>query len=107
MDNDLRTHLHIPSSRLDEINALLLDPNSRVINDFLAVVEKYGTVEEINRKAQEARQLPRAHLPKVDAHTCPSIGRVLPASSRSNHAAIATRFTLPSGSAGAPRSMAA
>jgi hypothetical protein len=58
MDNDLRNRLKIAEACLDEINALLLDPNSRVINDFLAVVEKYGTVEEINRKAQEARQLP-------------------------------------------------
>ena len=30
----------------------------RVINDFLAVVAKYGTPEEINAKAQAARQLP-------------------------------------------------
>jgi len=58
MDNDLRNRLKIAEACLDEINALLLDPHSRVINDFLAVVEKYGTVEEINRKAQEARQLP-------------------------------------------------
>jgi hypothetical protein len=58
MTSDLRTRLGISPDRLDEINALLLDPNSRVINDFLAVVEKYGTVEEINRKAKEARHLP-------------------------------------------------
>ncbi len=58
MDDNLRTRLKIAPARLDEINALLLDPNSRVINDFLAVVEKYGTVEEINRKAAEARRLP-------------------------------------------------
>jgi hypothetical protein len=58
MDNNLRDRLRITSDRLDEINALLLDPDSRVINDFLAVVEKYGSVEEINRKAEEARKLP-------------------------------------------------
>jgi hypothetical protein len=58
MESDLRNRLRISESQLAEINALLLDPNIRAINDFLAVVEKYGTVEEINRKAQEARHLP-------------------------------------------------
>jgi hypothetical protein len=53
---DLRA-LQIPTTRLDEINALLLDPESRVIRDFLEVVAKYGTPEEINRKAREARKL--------------------------------------------------
>lgn len=56
MSDDLRRLLTIPCTRLDEINALLLDPNSRVINNFLEVVAKYGTPEEINRKAAEARQ---------------------------------------------------
>jgi hypothetical protein len=54
---DLRQRLQIPEGRLDEINAVLLDPDSRVINDFLAVVAKYGTPEEINAKAHRARQL--------------------------------------------------
>jgi len=58
MTNDLRQRLKISTGRLDEINALLLDPDTRVIDDFLAVVEKYGTPEEINRKAADARELP-------------------------------------------------
>jgi hypothetical protein len=58
MASDLRNRLRISNARLDEINALLLDPNTQVVNDFLAVVEKYGTVQEINRKAEEARRLP-------------------------------------------------
>jgi hypothetical protein len=58
MDKKNREWLRIAQGRLDEINAMLLDPNCRVVNDFLAVVEKYGTAEEINRKAQEARALP-------------------------------------------------
>jgi len=53
-----RQKLKIPYSRLDEINAILMDPDSRVINDFLAVVAKYGTPDEINEKAQAARSLP-------------------------------------------------
>ena len=39
MDSDLRERLKISDERLAEINALLLDPHSRVVNDFLAVVE--------------------------------------------------------------------
>jgi hypothetical protein len=56
--DDNRKRLSIAPARLDEINAMLLDPNCRVVNDFLTVVEKYGTVEEINQKAQQARALP-------------------------------------------------
>jgi len=55
---DLREKLKISAAQLDEINALLLDPSTQVINDFLEVVAKHGTVEEINRKAAEARSLP-------------------------------------------------
>jgi len=58
MTHDLRNRLKISQARLDEVNALLLDPGSRVVNDLLAVVEKHGSVEEINRKATEARSLP-------------------------------------------------
>jgi len=58
MDEATRERLRIAAHQLDAINALLLDPQSQVINDFLAVVAKYGSVEEINRKAEEARQLP-------------------------------------------------
>ncbi len=57
MTQDLRELLKIPAARLDEINAVLLNPDEQVINDFLAVVEKYGTPAEINAKANEARKL--------------------------------------------------
>ena len=69
MENELRKRLRIPESRLEGINALLLDPNSRVINDLLEVVGRYGTVEEINRKAAKARQLPNlmARLKEIDS----------------------------------------
>jgi hypothetical protein len=55
--NKLREMLEIRHDRLDAINEILLDPNSKVINAFLDVVAKYGTPEEINRKAAEARKL--------------------------------------------------
>ncbi len=54
---DLRERLKIPANRLEEINAVLLNPETRVINDFLEVVARYGTPEEINAKAREARKL--------------------------------------------------
>ncbi|MEM5773669.1 MAG: hypothetical protein AAGU05_01610, partial [Anaerolineaceae bacterium] len=63
---DLRERLKIPVSRLDQLNALLLNPDSRVINDILAVIARYGTPEEINAKAAAARQLP-ALLERVKA----------------------------------------
>ena len=67
MSDSLRNLLEIPVSCVDEINGLLLDPDNRAINAFLEVVEKHGTPEEINRKAEEARRLPNlmARLEKV------------------------------------------
>jgi len=53
----LRDRLKINPDRLDSINNILLNPDMEVINDFLAVVEKYGTPEEINAKAEQARKL--------------------------------------------------
>ncbi|HEX9029442.1 MAG TPA: hypothetical protein VF823_09740 [Anaerolineales bacterium] len=66
MDEQLRQLLKIPYDRLDDINAVLLNPDTRLVNDFLAVVEKYGTPAEINHKAEQARQLP-ALLEQVKA----------------------------------------
>jgi len=56
--SDLRGRLAIREEHLQQINDFLTDPNSSVINEFLAIVEKYGGPEEINRKAEAARQLP-------------------------------------------------
>jgi hypothetical protein len=55
----LRERLRISEERLAELNSLLMDPGSRIVNDFLAVVAKYGTPDEINRQAAEARDLGR------------------------------------------------
>jgi len=43
---------------MEAINDLLLDPEIEVISNLLEVVASYGTPEEINRKADEAGQLP-------------------------------------------------
>jgi hypothetical protein len=65
MSSDLRKKLSIPYSRLDDINAVLLDQNQHIVNQLLDVVEKYGTPEEINKKAIESRKLPNL-LQKVE-----------------------------------------
>ncbi len=57
-ETDLRARLAIPADRLDELNAFLLDPEARIVNDLLEIVARYGTPEEINRRALEAGQLP-------------------------------------------------
>ena len=57
MDNTLRELLAIPYTRLDAVNEVLRNPDTRIINDFLNVIKKYGTPEEINRKARNARSL--------------------------------------------------
>lgn len=51
---DLRDRIKISSERLEEINAFLTDPDNKLINQLLEVVERYGGPEEINRKAKEA-----------------------------------------------------
>jgi len=57
MADELQDRLRIPVEQLDEINALLADPNNHAIRAFLDVVRRYGTPTEINRKAAEARKL--------------------------------------------------
>jgi len=63
---DLRNRLIISPDRIDEINAVLLNPEMRVMSEFLDVVSKYGTPEEINAKAREARKMENL-LAKVKA----------------------------------------
>jgi hypothetical protein len=54
MSRNIRNKLAIENKRLDEINAFLMNPKNTLVNNLLAVVEKYGGPEEINRKAREA-----------------------------------------------------
>jgi hypothetical protein len=49
--------LKISPDKLKAINSVLLDPNSQVMKDFFAVVAKYGTPEEINKKSRKARKM--------------------------------------------------
>ncbi len=57
--DDLRQRLTISPEHVGEVNAMILDPKCEVVNAFLDVVRKHGGPETINRKAAEARQLPR------------------------------------------------
>ncbi len=66
MNEDIRQRLKISPDRLDALNGILLNPDMRVIDDFLQVVAKYGTPEEINGKAAAARELP-VLLKRVEA----------------------------------------
>ncbi len=63
---DLRERLAIPGDRLDALNALLLTPGMRVVDDLVEIVARYGTPEEINRQAREAGEVP-ALLERVRA----------------------------------------
>ncbi|NHJ01365.1 MAG: hypothetical protein EAX86_04445 [Candidatus Heimdallarchaeota archaeon] len=53
----IREKLQITEKNLLEINKFLLNKNNPLINDLFEVIDKYGGINEINRKAKEARQL--------------------------------------------------
>jgi hypothetical protein len=53
----LREKLKIDAKNLQTINDFILDDANPLVDDLLQLIEKYGGVEEINRKAREARQL--------------------------------------------------
>ena len=53
---DLRPRLRISEDRLNEVNALLTDPDNETIGRILEIVEKYGGPQAINSKAAEARK---------------------------------------------------
>jgi len=53
----LRDLLKIDPAFIEELNGYFAEPNNNLINDILSVVEKYGTPEEINEQARQARKL--------------------------------------------------
>jgi hypothetical protein len=54
---NLKKKLLIPDDRLKAINAFLMKDNNPLIDDLLAIIEKYGGIDEINKKATEARNV--------------------------------------------------
>ena len=55
--DSLRERLRIKEDNLKEINAFLLRKDNPLTNGIFKIIEKYGGVDEINRKAKEARKL--------------------------------------------------
>ena len=68
MTDNLQKLLEIPCERLEALNEVLLNPDSKIIKDFLGIVKKYGTPEEINRKAAEARMLSNLYAKVQQTH---------------------------------------
>jgi len=54
--DDLRDKLRVNEENLREINEFLLRKDNPLVNGLLKMIEKYGGVDEINRKAREARR---------------------------------------------------
>ncbi|MCJ7649679.1 MAG: hypothetical protein MUP85_13775 [Candidatus Lokiarchaeota archaeon] len=54
---DIRKKLEIPKEALKSVNDFLLDENNPLINDLFTVIDKYGGINEINKKAEEASKL--------------------------------------------------
>ena len=54
---DVKEKLKIKEANLKEINDFLLRKDNPLVNGLLEIVEKYGGVDEINRKANESRKL--------------------------------------------------
>jgi hypothetical protein len=55
--DDLKRKLRIKEETLKEVNNFILREDNPLMSDLLKVVKKYGGVDEINRKAREARSL--------------------------------------------------
>jgi hypothetical protein len=53
----LRETLRIKPADLEVVNAVLASPDNALVDGLLDLVEKYGGVDEINRKADEAGRL--------------------------------------------------
>lgn len=64
-----RQKLRIDPAVLEEVNAYLVSPGNPLVGDLLRIVSKYGTPEEINKKAREARKLENlyARLERMDS----------------------------------------
>ena len=55
--NELRKRLEIREENLRRINEFILKDDNPLVNGLLEIVERYGSVDEINKKAKEARKL--------------------------------------------------
>ena len=53
----LRDQLKIDAAFVEQLNQYFMNPGTTFINDLMSVVEKYGTPEEINEQARQARKM--------------------------------------------------
>lgn len=53
---DLKDMLKIKTNDLDTINQLTTNPDNRMVKELCDLIEKFGGVETINKKAKEARK---------------------------------------------------
>ena len=53
----LREKLKIPESALNALNDFILDENNPLINKLFQIIEKFGGIDEINKKSEEANKL--------------------------------------------------
>jgi hypothetical protein len=67
-----RQKLRIDTARLNEINEFLLRDDNPLVTDLLKVIEKYGGVDEINKKAENARKLENL-LAQLEAKKSPFV----------------------------------
>ncbi len=70
MSLSLQEQLNISPSRLAEINSILSSPSNKAINALSEVIGKYGSVEEINAKAEAARD-PQSQMAKLKEMNSP------------------------------------
>ncbi|MDH5495699.1 MAG: hypothetical protein OEY24_08380 [Candidatus Bathyarchaeota archaeon] len=68
----LRQKLRIKDETLKKINEFILKEDNPLINNLLKIIEKHGGVDEINRKAREARRLENL-MAKLGAKNSPFV----------------------------------
>ena len=54
---DIRKKLSISQENIDVVQKFLMDENNPFVNDLLQIVDKYGGVDEINKKFKESRNI--------------------------------------------------
>lgn len=57
MSTKTLTKLEISEKKLQEVNKFLASPSNALTRDLMKVIAKYGTIEEINAKAEKAQNL--------------------------------------------------
>ncbi|MGY5859492.1 MAG: hypothetical protein RTU63_08985, partial [Candidatus Thorarchaeota archaeon] len=67
-----RQKLRIDENRLGEINDFLLSDDNPLVTNLLDLIEKHGGVDEINKKAREARKLDNL-LAALDVRNSPYV----------------------------------